>query len=405
MSNPRGFWSGIRRRLLSAPEVDAEQLDQALSKAASRQPAPVIWLVGSAQSGKTSIVHALTGNERAEIGTGFRPCTRTASIYDFPTEAPVVRFLDTRGLGEVDYDPAEDIALCESQTHLLIAVIRAADTRAHAVMDVLRKVRKRHPDWPVVIAQTCLHEGYEHQADHIVPWPFEQADWQSIVPDSVRRMLLAQRDRIGTLPGGGQVIWVPIDFTRPEDGFEPVDYGLDALWSAIEQASSLGLQARLRADAQVSDLFSRAAHPHIVGFSLAAGAVGAVPLVDIALVPALQAGLLRRLARLYRLRWTRRSTTQFLGLLGGGFATAYGVRLAGRSLVKLIPVWGQTAGAVWSAGTSGAITYALGKAACAYLARRREGGEIEAETLRAVYRDALDQGRQLLRKQQQSQRS
>jgi len=399
-----GFWTGLRHRLhraLSAPEVDDGLLEQALNKVAEREAAPVVWLLGLAQSGKTSIVRALTGSSRAQIGDGFRPCTRTASIYDFPQEVPVVRFLDTRGFGEVGYDPAEDIALCEERSHLLIAVVRAAETRRQKVLDVLRKVRKRHPDWPVVIAQTCLHHGYDdEQASHVLPYPFQDDDWQDSVPDALRRMLLAQREFLDNLPGKAPLLWVPIDFTLPEDGFEPSDYGLDALWEAIEEASSLGLETRLRTDFEISDVYSRAAHPHIVGFSLAAGTVGALPIVDLALVPAVQAGLLHRLAGLYKQRWSARSSAEFLGLLGSGFAVAYGARLVGRSLVKLIPIWGQTAGAVLGASASGAITFALGKAACAYLGRQREGHPINATALREAYRDGLDQGRQLLRQQQ-----
>jgi uncharacterized protein (DUF697 family) len=404
MSEDRGFWTGLRRRLhrlLSRPDVDAGQLNQALNKAAEREPAPVIWLLGLAQSGKTSIVRALTGSSRARIGDGFRPCTATASIYDFPPEVPVVRFLDTRGLGEVGYDPAEDIALCEEQAHLLIVVVRAAETRPKPVLEVLRKVRRRHPDWPVVIAQTCLHHGYgDEQSGHVLPYPFADPDWQQAVPEDLVRLLLAQREYLSRLPGKGRLLWVPIDFTQPEDGFEPTEYGIDALWEAIEEAASLGLEARLRADSGISDVYSRAAHPHIVGFSLAAGAVGALPVVDLALVPALQAGMLHRLAGLYRQRWSARRSAEFLGLLGSGFAAAYGARMAGRSLVKLIPVWGQTAGAVLGATASGAITFALGKAACAYLGRRREGREVDAAALRQAYREGLDQGRQLLRQQQ-----
>lgn len=403
MSDHGGFWSGLRQRLhqaLSAPEVDTGQLAQALGAAAEREPAPVIWLLGLAQSGKTSIVRALTGSSRAAIGDGFRPCTRTASMYDFPQDVPVVRFLDTRGLGEVGYDPAEDIALCEDQSHLLIAVVRAAETRPQPVLAVLRNVRKRHPDWPVVVAQTCLHHGYEDgQADHVLPYPFCDDDWQAAVPEGLGRLLLAQREFFAGLPGQGPVLWVPIDFTQPSDGFEPTEYGLDALWEAIEEAASLGLEARLRSDSGISDVYSRAAHPHIVGFSLAAGAVGALPLVDLALVPTVQAGLLRRLAGLYNQRWTARSSAEFLGLLGSGFAAAYGARLAGRSLVKLIPVWGQSAGALIGASASGAITFALGKAACAYLGRKQEGHAIDATALRQAFREGLDQGRQLLRQQ------
>ncbi len=404
MNDNRKIWAGLRQRLhraLSAPDVDATQLSQALDKAAERESAPVVWLLGLAQSGKTSIVRALTGSSRAEIGDGFRPCTRTASMYDFPPDVPVVRFLDTRGLGEVGYDPSEDIALCEERSHLLIVVVRAAETRPQAVLDVLKQVRKRHPDWPVVIAQTCLHHAYdEEQSGHVLPYPYHDDAWQDAVPEGLSRPLLAQREFFAGLPGKGPLLWVPIDFTLPEDGFEPTEYGLDALWDTIEEAAALGLEARLRTDPGISDIYSRAAHPHIVGFSLAAGTVGALPVVDLALVPAVQAGLLRRLAGLYGQRWTTRNSAEFLGLLGSGFAAAYGARLAVRSVVKLIPVWGQTAGAVLGASASGAITFALGKAACVYLSRKQEGHAIDATALRQAYRDGLEQGRQLLRKQQ-----
>jgi uncharacterized protein (DUF697 family) len=398
-------WSGAWRRLRSAlgsAELDSAQLELALREAAARQSVPVLWLLGTAQSGKTSIVRALTGSSRAEIGNGFQPCTRTASLYAFPAEAPVVSFLDTRGLGEVDYVPDEDIALCESRAHLVIAVLRVDDARPAVVLDVLRSVRRRHPDWPVIIAQTCLHKGYPEGADHVQPYPYDGPGWEARAPDGLCRMLHAQREHVGRLPGAAGVNWVPIDFTQPEDGFEPVDYGIDALWATIEQASSLGLRARLKADPSVSDVYSRAAHPQIVGYSLAAATVGALPVVDVALVPVLQARLLQLLAGLYRLQWTTRTSSEFLGLLGGGFATAYGLRLAGRGMFKLVPGWGQTVGAVWGATASGATTYALGKAACVYLARRREGHDIEADALREVYRNAFTRGRRLVKDQQQA---
>lgn len=44
-----------------------------------------------------------------EVGNGFAPCTMTAMSYAFPQDTPVMRFLDTRGLGEADYDPDEDL--------------------------------------------------------------------------------------------------------------------------------------------------------------------------------------------------------------------------------------------------------------------------------------------------------
>src|ERR1700741_219428 len=101
----------------------------------ARQLAPVVWLVGKVQSGKTSIIRTLTQATNAEIGAGFRACTKTARVFDFPDEAPIIRFLDTRGLGEAAYAPSEDLAFCESRSHMILAVMKAMDPQQQAVLE------------------------------------------------------------------------------------------------------------------------------------------------------------------------------------------------------------------------------------------------------------------------------
>lgn len=387
-------WQRLKDWLLN-PGVDDEALQRALEAATERQSAPVLWLLGKAQSGKSSVIRALTGSTRAEIGNGFQPCTRTASFYDFPAEAPVVRFLDTRGLGEVAYDPEEDLAWCESQSNLVIAVMKVTDLEQQSVVEALSAVRRRHPNWPILVLQTCLHETYPPQEDHVYPWPFDQEPLPPTVPADLRRLLMEQRKLLQHLPGRGEVAWVPVDLTLPEDGFEQAHYGLEALWDAMERISTLELRARLQEDPAIRDTLSRAAHPHIVGYSMTAVGLGALPLVDTALVPALQVKLLHTLGTIYRQPWNARTATEFFGLLGAGVAAGYGMRWAGRNLVKLVPVWGQTLGAAWGASSSAAVTYALGKAAAYYLARRGQGMAVEPDAIRAIYSDAFRRGASL----------
>ncbi len=390
------YWRRLRDALLN-PRVDDKALDAALREARARQPLPVLWLIGKAQAGKTSIIRALTGSETAEIGNGFQPCTRTARFYDFPIEAPVVRFLDTRGLGEVAYDPTEDIRYCESQAHLLLGVMKATDIRQDAMFEVLRAVRRRHPEWPALIAQTGLHEACPPGGEHLFPYPYDCEPWPPQVPHDLARALRAQRDRLGALPGSAPVRWVPIDLTLPEDGYEPANYGLEELWASIETVSTLGLQAKLRGDAGIRNVYERAAHPHIVGHALAAAGVGALPLVDLVGVPAVQAKLLHSLATLHGQKWDRRMASEFLGLLGAGIGVGYVARTVGRELIKFVPWWGQTVGVVWGATTSGATTYALGKAAGYYFASRRRQAPVDAEVLRRIYTEALANGASLLK--------
>ena len=125
----------------------------------ARAVAPVVWLLGKVQSGKTSVIRAITESSEAAIGDGFRPCTRSSRLYEFPDDMPVLRFLDTRGVGEASYDPSEDLAFSEQGAHLVLATMRAMDPQQQAVVDLVKFVRKRHPDWPIVVAQTSLHDG------------------------------------------------------------------------------------------------------------------------------------------------------------------------------------------------------------------------------------------------------
>lgn len=390
------YWEQLRTALLE-PKVDPALLEASLREARAKMPVPVLWLLGKTQSGKTSIIRALTGSETAEIGNGFQPCTRSSRVYDFPAEAPLVKFLDTPGLGVVAYDPSDDMQYCEAQAHLLVAVMKAADSDPAAIFEVLHSIRGRHPEWPVLLVQTGLHDLYPDGFKHVQPWPFGSEPLPEAVPQDLRRAIRAQREALKPLPGFAAVNWVAVDLTLPEDGFEPPDYGLEALWQAIESLTSLGLQHQLGGDQEVQDLYARTAHSHIVGFALVAAGLGALPVVDLVAVSAVQAKLLHSLALLYGQRWDRSTVTEFLGLAGAGIASSYVARWLSRAVVKAIPFWGQTIGAVWGASSSGATTYALGKIAIYFFERRKNGLNVDADTLRRIYAEELERGAAVLK--------
>src|SRR3954449_7658182 len=100
-----------RLKRLFSREQRERQVQEQLEKLRERLPVPVFWLFGKTQTGKTSIIKYLTGADEAEIGHGFRPCTRFSRQYEFPnSEAPLLTFLDTRGVDEPGYDADEDLA-------------------------------------------------------------------------------------------------------------------------------------------------------------------------------------------------------------------------------------------------------------------------------------------------------
>lgn len=343
--------------------------------------APVVWLLGKVQAGKTSIVRALTGESRAAIGDGLRACTRTAQVYDFPPAAPLVRFLDTRGLGEASYDPGEDLAFAETAAHCTIVVMRAMDRQQERIVDVLARIRRRRPDWPILLVHTHLHEGYAPGAGHVVPYSF--GIWRKGIddepafphaPPDLAASLAHQRRLVGALAGHGRVAAVAVDLTKSGDGLDPPDYGVEALQEALEWVAPSALASTLADLARGRNAGGRASnHALILGHAAAASAADLVPVAAVAAVPAVQGRLLQLLARRYEVAWTRRASMEFAGALGAGFLARYAAGFGIRQLVKLIPAYGQTAGAAAAAATSFATTYALGKAAEYYLDKRRRG--------------------------------
>jgi uncharacterized protein (DUF697 family) len=366
----------------------------------ARQQAPVVWLVGKVQSGKTSIVHAITGHPAAQIGAGYKPCTRTARVFDFPEDAPVIRFLDTSGFGEVGYDPGADVAELEGKAHVVLAVARAMDPEQREVLEVLRAVRGRHPDWAIVLAQTTLHEGYPDGIDHP---RYEDLSTAPRLHD-LRRALAHQAAEFRALPGRGAVHCVPIDLTRPEEGFEDPSFGLEALLDALEESGSAGMRAILES-LRVGDRDVRAAEarPHILGYAVAAGATDFVPLIGWVGVPTIQGKMLHTIARIYGLRWEARTMRRFAASLGTGTALRIGIGLGARQLAKLVPGYGQTVGAAAAGASSFAVTYALGRAAC-YFLRAERGGREDAEGVARIYRESLHEAFDIVRARRKSAR-
>src|SRR4029077_5933299 len=120
---------------------------------------------------------------------------RTASEYSVPSEDDcLLRFLDTRGLGEVNYDPADDIALFQDQAHFVMVVMKALDHAQQPVMQALSQIHAARPQWPILVVQTALHEGYASRNDqHCVPYPFKDAPLPPCVPEDLARSLATQR--------------------------------------------------------------------------------------------------------------------------------------------------------------------------------------------------------------------
>ena len=88
------------------------------------------------------------------------------------------------------------------------------------------------------------------------------------------RALAHQRSLFQAVPGRGALNFVPLDFTLPEDGFDPPDYGREALIEALIGAAPAAVRVALGGlpGALAAGSEPPAAHAHILGYAAAAGA-------------------------------------------------------------------------------------------------------------------------------------
>ena len=386
-----------RLRQVFASPVDDAALRAALHRLRQGLPPPVIWLFGKVQAGKTSIIRALTGAERAQIGSGFAPCTRWAARYDFPDpDFPLAVFLDTRGLGEAGYDPQEDFAAFRDEAHMLLVVVKAMDMALENLLSALEKLVQAKPSWPVVVAQTTLHQGYPPSMhDHLFPSPFAAASWPDTIPTDLARALAFQRTLFARIPVRR---FVPLDFTLPEDGFADPFYGRDALLDVLAEAHPHAVYQTLHQLPQLTqelkNLHFRRAQPYILAYAFAAGAIAATPLpvADLPLLSALQLQLLRQIASLYHQPLGGKTLIEVVGTLGVGML----FRQVARSLLKVIPGLGSAVSGLYA----GAATYALGCALCFYYQVVFDGHLPRPEQLKAFYEEKFMEGMKLLRNEE-----
>lgn len=412
----------FRRKPMSDEEFAREK--ERLVRAA---PVPRLWLFGKTGSGKTSIVKCLTGAEDAEIGNGFRPETKFSREYAFPSEAnPVLRFLDTRGLGEARYDPAEDLARFDSGTQLVVVVVRVMDHALGEVIEPLRAIRRSSPHRPVLLALTCLHEAYPgeqhpdpdpHAVEFLKPRNDEgfgsngeagqSAEGTATHPASsalgeparpapinpeLERSMQAQRERFRSLVDA----IVPIDLTREEEGFHEPEFGgqrlKDAILALLPEAYRQSFAGFEEARKTLRSMNDRRALPEIYSHSVMAATAAAVPVpwVDMPAVVAIQANMIRRIAAIYGQEMSSRTLLDMLGAAGGRMV----LRFVMREPLKMLPFVGMAA----SAAMAFAYTYGLGKASCWYFGELRRGNTPTAKEVETVWKDAMDVAKGLWQK-------
>jgi uncharacterized protein (DUF697 family) len=375
------------------PKSD-EELNKQLETVRNRASIPTLWLFGKTGSGKSSIVRQLTGSTDAKIGQGFRPETKFSRRYDFPnSEEPLLRFLDTRGLGEAYYDPTEDIRSFDSSSHLILVTVRLVDHALDSLIGPLRQIRNASPDRPVLLVLTCLHEAsperdlsaspelvVETQTDQ--PYPVEMSQPLKQLIDLKRKQFEGLFDHIAL-----------IDFTHPEDGFVNYAFGehslkhriLAMLPAAYRQTWATAMAPRMEGKTELNS----SVHWQIMASSVLAATASAVPIpwVNMPVVLAIQTRMVKKIALIYEQKMTSKHWIALSNVAG----TQVALRLASRELLKFIPIVGIAA----SIAASFAFTFALGKVVDWYFSVQAQGKTPSDEELKTMFAEQLARGHQL----------
>lgn len=411
------WWKSWHLRQVSSDKRFEAELEAEIQHLRDKAPVPTIWMFGKTGSGKSSIVRYLTGAESAAIGQGFRPETRTSRRYDFPdSRDPLLTFIDTRGLGEVHYQPDEDIQRFSGSSELMIVTVRVTDHALDCVLQPLRRIRKEAPQRPVLLVLSCLHQAPgamdisaggdvfgttppstsnvdaakvgSNDAASASPDPAQTHGAQ--VPPSVQALI----DEKASQFDGLYDVLVPIDLTQPEDGFADPNFGGQRLKQTIldhlPQAYRQSLLTLNEADGALTQRQKRVRWQVLASSALAASA-GAVPLpwVDIPAVLGIQAHMAVRISHIYEQDITAADWTMLSSAAGSRIA----LQLAVREVLKFIPLVGMAVGAA----TSFAFTYALGMTWDWYFVTRRGGRVPSAATLKKVFAEQLKRGNELWR--------
>lgn len=133
--------------------------------------------------------------------------------------------------------------------------------------------------------------------------------------------------------------------------------------------------------------------------AMAAAGIGLIPmpLVDFVALTGLQANLLRKLSAFYDVPFSEELGKKLVGSLVGGYAPV-ALAMPVASLLKSVPLIGQTTGVLAMSIVSGASTYAIGKV---FVQHFESGGtflNFDPSAVREYFREQFREGRTVVSK-------
>ena len=384
----------IAKKMVNWFSVNESQVAEILEAVRAKLPTTEALLLGKPQAGKSSLVRGLTGVSAEIVGQGFRPHTQHTQRYAYPSdELPLLIFTDTVGLGDVSQNTTaiiqelgDDLQKRTERARVLILTVKINDFATESLRQVAQQLRQKYPQIPCLLALTCLHEIY----------PTPSTDHPAYPPEfeEVRRAFTAIQETFADLFDRA----ILIDFTREEDGYRPVFYGLESLRDAIAEllpeAEARTIYQLLNGEvgSRLGNIYRDIGRRYILAFTVIAATIAAVPLpfATMPVLTALEISMVGLLGQLYGQTLTTSQAGGIVSALAGGFLA----KAIGRELIKFVPGMGSVIAASWAA----AYTWALGEGACVYFGDLMGGKKPDPQKIQSVMQEAFQKAKEGFKK-------
>lgn len=375
----------ISEKVSSWFNVSETELADILSTVRQELPTTQAFLIGKPQAGKSSIVRGLTGVSAEIVGEGFRPHTQNTQRYNYPCDdLPLLIFTDTVGLGDINKNTPKiieelgnDLQQPSRGAKIMILTVKINDFATDTLREVAKQLRKEYSSIPCILVVTCVHELYENIDTQHPEYPPQGED--------IQRAFTAIEEDFAGLYDRSCII----DFTKEEDGYDPVFYGLEALRDNLAEllpeaeAQAIHQLMENEATEKIGNLYKDVARRYILAFSLMAATIAAVPLpfATMPVLTSLQVSLVGLIGKLYGQVLTPSQAGGIVSAIAGGFLA----QAVGRELIKFIPGFGSVIAASWAA----AYTWALGEGVCVYFGDLMGGKKPNPDKIQEVMKEAF----------------
>ncbi|UTR12822.1 50S ribosome-binding GTPase [Evansella sp. LMS18] len=346
--------------------------------------APRIALVGRRGSGKSSLINAIFGEYKAEVGD-IKSKTGRGTWYTYEGELGEMEILDTRGLGESEApdeetsaaDPVSEVkaSIKEKCPDVILFLAKAKEVGARIdedavqLLDLKKEVNTIHDyDVPVI--------GVVTQVDELAPLsdstpPFSSPRKQENIESSVE-MLGDKLEEIVSTPIKVIPVCSYMEFDNGKIVYD-LRWNVDVLVDYLVKELPTEAQVILAKLSKIKSVQKKLARKIGKGVAGVTGIVGASPIPgsDMPIITSLQISMVGSIAMIGGTKINKRKIIDFIGALGVNAGVGFALREVARQAVKIFP----GAGSVISGSLATAGTYALCEAAIKYFIDYRSADE------------------------------